>query len=194
MSKEYIKVTYRAIAKMLCSALPLEGQEWGAKVNEYLEVIKAMPTNHKLALKSAYIFSRKVPKEEREDMLQELVIGILESKTEDEKLAYAIARRDWQNWWQKYMTRQHFFGGSLNATVTDEDGNEVQLAELIVGEAEFENRMDGKLDAERIFSKLPKLIKPIINKRLAGYPLTAAERQSLSRFTRKDGAKLLALA
>ena len=140
-----LKVTYRDIAKMLCRAFPLEGQDFASKVEEYLANIKRLPTESKLALKTAYIFSRKVPREEREDMFQELVIGVLEVKTKDEPFAYAVARCDWRNWWQKYMTRQHFYGGSLNKTVVDSDGQEIQLAELIVGEAEFENKMNGDI-------------------------------------------------
>jgi len=32
MNKQYIEVTYRDIAKMLSSALPVEGEEFGLKV------------------------------------------------------------------------------------------------------------------------------------------------------------------
>lgn len=189
--KQITEITYRHIAKMLCSALPVEGQDFGDKVNQYLHTIKAMPKEAKVALRSAYIFSRKVPREEREDMFQELFTAIWEVKTKDEPFAYAIARCDWRNWWQKYMTRQHYLAGSLNQTVTDNDSQEVELAELIVGETEFEFKMDGKLDAERIWDKLPDMIKPIIQRRLLGYPLNATERQRLSRYVNKEGYKLL---
>ena len=50
MQKSYIQVTYRDIAKMLSSALPVEGEEFGDKVEEYLETIKALPREAKLAL------------------------------------------------------------------------------------------------------------------------------------------------
>lgn len=189
-----LKVSYRDIAKMLCGALPVEGQEYGLKVSEYMETIKRLPVESRLALKTAYIFSRKVPKEEREDMFQELVIAVLEVQTKDEPFAYAITRCDWRNWWRKYMTRQHYYGGSLNRTVQDSDGQEVELAELIVGEAEFENRMDGELQAKRIWLQLPDTIKPIINRRIAGYALNATERQRLSRYVKKEGYKLLLAA
>ena len=67
MRKTYLQVTYRDIAKMLASALPIEGAEFSAKVEENLEAIKALTSKAKTALKVAYIFSRKAPREERAD-------------------------------------------------------------------------------------------------------------------------------
>lgn len=180
----HIKVTYREVAKMLASALPIEDEEFGAKVSEYIATIKAMPTHQKLALKCAYVFSRKVPYEERGDFFQELALALLEAKADDERLAYAIARCDWRDWWQKYMTRQHYLGGSLNRTVGDGEGAEVEFGELLVGEVDFERRIIGDLDGQALFEKLPDTIKRIVNKRIIGYALTANERQQLSRFVR----------
>lgn len=188
---QYIQVTYRDIAKMIASALPVDGEDFGDKVTEYLEAIKAMAKTSRQALKCAYVFSRKVPREERDDMFQELALAILQVKPNDERLAYAIARRDWQNWWQKYMTRQHFMAGSLNDTVLDSDGDEVELAELVVGEVEFERKMDGYLDAKRIWDKLADHIKPIVNKRLLGKALTHTERNTLNYWVRKNGHRLI---
>jgi len=181
-------ITYRHIAKMLASALPVEGQEFGLKVELYLDTIKRLPQEAKVALKSAYIFSRKVPREEREDLFQDIALAILKVKTKDERLSYAIARCDWQDFWKKYKIRQHY---SLDSVTEDSEGNPVTLAELIVGETEFERKMDGKLDAERIYNALPDNIKPLIDKRLIGKALTRQERNSLNYYVRKDGYKLL---
>lgn len=189
--KNYINITYRSIAKALCSYSPVDSDEWSTQVNDYLDIIKRLPKPQKLALKSAYIFSRKVPQEERQDMFQELVTAILEVNTGDEKFAYAIARRDWQNWWSKYKTRQHFMAGSLNQTITDSSGDEVEIAELIVGEVEFERKMDGKLDAQRIWDMLPKDIQPLVFKRLLGKALTHQERNKLNYYARTKGTHLL---
>ena len=51
---------------MLASVLPIEGAEFSVKVKENLEAIKALTSEAKTALKVAYVFSRKVPGEERE--------------------------------------------------------------------------------------------------------------------------------
>jgi DNA-directed RNA polymerase specialized sigma24 family protein len=186
--KQYLEVTYRDIAKMMARAMPVEGQEYGLKVNELLETIKRLPQASKVALKVAYVFSRKVPREEREDLFQDIALAVLKAKTPDERLAYSIARCDWRDWWKKYSIRQHY---SLDSVVEDNEGNPVTMAELIVGEAEFERKMDGKLDAERIFNRLPDDIKPIINKRLIGKALNSSERNKLNRYVHKFGAQLL---
>lgn len=186
-----IRVTYRDIAKMLCSAMPIEGLEFRQKVESYLETIKKLPAEAKVALKSAYVFSRKVPKQEREDMFQELTLAVLEARTKDEAFGYAICRCDWRNWWQKYKTRQHYLAGSLNRILLDADNQAVELGELLVGECEFEAKMDGKLDAERIWSKLPLVIKRVVNLRLIGKALNPAERQRLSRYIKREGYALI---
>jgi hypothetical protein len=71
----FIKVTYRDIAKMLASALPVEAEEFRDRVEVNLEAIQSLSTEAKIALKSAYIFSRKVPREEREDLFQDLALA-----------------------------------------------------------------------------------------------------------------------
>lgn len=186
---EQIKdITYRHVAKMIASALPIEGQEFGLKVEHYLETIKRLPQEAKTALKSAYIFSRKVPREEREDLFQDIALAVLKVKTKDERLAYAIARCDWIDFWKAYKIRQHY---SLDSIVEDTEGNPVTLGELLVGETEFERKMDGKLDAERIFDALPSHIQPIINKRLIGKALNQTERKRLNRYVKAEGYKLL---
>ena len=111
---------------MLVKAMPLEGQDYADKINEYLGIIKAMPQTAKVALKSAYIFSRKVPREEREDLFQDLTLAILKARTKDERLAYTIARCDWRNWWAKYSIRQHY---SLDSVVEDDEGNQAKQNE-----------------------------------------------------------------
>lgn len=201
--KATINVDYRKIAKMMASALPVDGEEFGQAVNNYLAAIRRMPTPAKLALKAAYIFSHRVPREEREDMFQDIVLAVLEADTNEAKLAYAVARCDCVNWWAKYKVRQHY---SLDSVINDDSGNPVTMAELLVGEVEFELKLDGKMDAELMFDALPADIKPLIQKRLLGKPLSSerkrgnqktdsalsnAERQRLNRWINKEGYKLL---
>jgi len=186
---EQIKdITYRHVAKMMASALPVEGQEFGLKVEQYLVTIKRLPQEAKTALKSAYIFSRKVPREEREDLFQDIALAVLKIKTKDERLAYAIARCDWKDFWKRYKIRQHY---SLDSVVDDDEGNPVTLGELLVGETEFERKINGKMDAERIFDMLPFHIQPIIDKRLIGKALNSSERNKLNRYVKAEGYKIL---
>ena len=188
MSKQYIEVTYRDIAKMMSSAHPVEGEEFSLKVSETLEAIKSLPQEAKIALKVAYVFSRKVPRQEREDLYQDIALAVFKAKTKDERLAYAIARCDWKNWWRQFKVRQHL---SLDSVTEDNDGNPVTLAELLVGECEFELKMDGKMDAQRIWDRLPYYIKPMVQNRLLGKALINTERAALSYYIRKQGTQLL---
>lgn len=198
-----INVQYHDIAKMFCKALPIAKLANGKRANDtnqdiYSEhvqaitkAIKSLPISARLALKSAYIFSAKVPREDREDMFQELALAVLTVGTDSEKFAYTIARQDWRNWWSKYYTRQNYYGGSLNETVTDSDNNEVELVQLLAGTIEYDRKYDGDIDGQAIYRQLPENIRPIIDKRLIGTALNASERQALSRYVRKHGDSLL---
>ncbi len=228
MSKQYLNVTYRDIAKMLATALPVEGEDFRECVESNLEAVKAMPAEAKTALKVAYVFSRKVPREEREDMFQDLALTLFKAKTREEKLAYAIARCDWLDWWKKQYSKlvltcgysgkpldRHYssctvsgkpsksckdcpYAGkvrelvSIDTVIEDTEGNATTLANMLVGEVEFERKLNGKMDAERMFDKLPADIKPLIERRLMGQPLTkSAERMRIKRWVKAEGYKLL---
>lgn len=199
---DYLKVTYRHIAKMLASALPVQDEEFTLKVEEYLDAIKAMPIEAKNALKVAYVFSRKVPREEREDLFQDIALAVFKAKAKDEKLAYAIARMDWLDFWRRYKIRQH---ASLDSVISDTEGNSTTLGELIVGAVQFEHMVDGKIESERLWTQIPEDIKPLVLKRLEGKPLISerkrgrpatgavlnnTERSRFNRWLKSEGYKL----
>jgi len=185
----YPDITYRHIAKMMCSHLPVEEHDYFEAVESMLHSILELPIEAKYALKCAYIFSRKAPREEREDLFQDLMLKLLESRIGEEKLCYAVARCDWLDWWKRYKIREHF---SLDVSVSeDESGNPVTLGDLLTNEIRFETMIDAKLDAETIWQKLPVEIKPIITKRLQNKALTACERKRLNRFVHGQGTSLI---
>jgi len=200
--KDLTQVEYRDIATLFAKGLPIEGDEYRAKVESYLDTIKALPREAKLALKMAYIFGSKAPREEREDLFQQLTLTLLKANVTDEKLAYSIARCDWLDWYRKYKIRQHT---SLDSVVEDTEGNATTPGELLVGEVEFETKMDGRLDAELMWQKIPPDIKPLILKRLEGKALVTrygrgrpktdsalndCERKRFNRWLHKEGYKL----
>ncbi len=187
-----LRVTSRQIAKMLVRRLPLDDKELAGKVGEYIKQIEAIPKEARLALQSAYIFSSKVPVEEREDMFQELTLKTLEALTHQRKegsvelFAYLVAGNKWRSWIRDTNRHKRIMPiDSLNEVTVDEDRNEVELINTLVGEAEFESKVVAKLDAQRIWDKLPDTIKPIIKKRLQGKVLLDKERSKLKRFRRK---------
>jgi len=166
---------------MLASAIPVEGEEFRAKVEEYLKSIKAMSQSSKLALKSAYIFSRKVPREEREDLFQELALAVLKTQATDERLAYTVARCDWLNWWKAYKIRSHY---SLDSVVEDHEGHQVPFGELLVGEVEFERKLNGDMDGAKLYERLPDWVKRLVDKRLLGGTIRGGDRQLLNKWVK----------
>jgi hypothetical protein len=206
---EISRATYQSIAKAAIGEPSFEDD------NEYIELVRTtakafenLDLNARLAVEASYIFSRKVPMPERQDLFQELITAILASGTENPAFAYTIARRDWQNWYTKYMLHSQFYQGYLSETIVNSDGEETELAELLVGEIEFENKQIDKLDSQRLWRQIPKEIQVLIAKRLQGKPLGAprmrkagqpkssgtlnnTERQRLNRWMRTQGHKLL---
>jgi len=190
-----IRVSHRQLAVMLAKAMPIDSDDFKNKVNEFTQVIQNLPAQAKIALQSAYIFSGKVPREEREDIFQDLALAVLKAKTKDIKLGYAIARCDWRNWWQSYMLRQHFNAHnlSLESELEDVDGNTVYLRELIVGEVEFERKICDSLDCQKVMQSLPSRVKGIIQQRLLGKAVNVKDRMYLSRYLKGNGAKIKAM-
>jgi DNA-directed RNA polymerase specialized sigma24 family protein len=203
------KATYQSIAKAAI------GEQNFDDDNEYIELVKStarafenLNLNARLAVEASYIFSRKVPTPERQDLFQELITAIIASGTENAAFAYTIARRDWQNWYTKYMLHSQFYQGYLSETITNSEGEETELAELLVGEVEFERKQIDKLDSQQLWKQIPKEIQALITKRLMGKPLGAprirkagqpkssgtlnnTERQRLNRWAKGEGSKLL---
>ena len=206
---EISKATYQSIAKAAIGDPSFDDD------NEYIELVKTtakafenLDLNARLAVEASYIFSRKVPTPERQDLFQELITAIIASGTENAAFAYTIARRDWENWYTKYMLHSQFYQGYLSETITNSDGEETELAELLVGEVEFENKQIDKLDTQTLWRQIPKEIQVLITKRLQGKPLGAprrrkagkpkssgtlkdTERKRLNRWVKTQGHKLL---
>ena len=172
------------------------------------QAISKLNANAKLAIQAAYIFSRKVPTNEREDLFQELALAVLTSGTNNPAFAYTIARRDWQNWYKSFKLHSQFYGGYLSETLTNSDGEETELAELLVGEVEFERKQIDKLDSQSLWYRIPAEIQKLVMKRLQGKPLGTnrnrkggrpklnqslndTERKRLNRWVKTEGYKLL---
>jgi len=172
------------------------------------KAIGKLDINAKLAIQTAYIFSRKAPANERQDLFQELLAAVLASGTEKLAFAYTIARRDWQNWYKSFKLHSQFYSGYLSETITNSDGEETELAELLVGEVEFERKQIDKLDAQSLWHQIPTDIQSLVIKRLQGKPLGTTrsrkggrpkqsqtldntERSRLNRWVQREGYKLL---
>jgi len=168
--------------------------------------MESLGRNARLAVEAAYIFSRKAPHSERQDLFSDLTTAILEAGTEDAAFAYTIARRLYQNWWRAYSLHSQYHDGYLSETIMNAEGHETELAELLIGEIEFERKQIDKLDAAQLWHQIPENIQKLVLKRLQGRPLGTArkrgrpasdgtldnsERKRLNRWVKTEGFKLL---
>jgi len=180
MNNQISKANYQQIAKAAISHSFDDDDEYIELVKHTASEYGKLDDNAKLGIEAAYIFSRKVPMSERQDLFQELVLAVLDSGTQTPAFAYTIARRDWQDFWKSYKLHSQFYQGYLSEVITNSDGEETELAELLVGEVEFEAKQVDKLDASRLWQRLPKAIQKLVVKRLQGKPL-GAPRKSKGR-------------
>jgi len=185
-----------------------DDEQFIALQGDISKAIDKLDISAKLAIQAAYIFSRKAPASERQDLFQELLTAVLASGTEKLSFAYAIVRRDWQNWYKSYKLHSQFFSGYLSETILNSDCEETEIAELLVGEVEFERKQIDKLDAQSLWYRIPADIQQLVMKRLQGKPLGTprnrkggrpkqsqtlnnTERSRLNRWVKTEGYKLL---
>lgn len=164
-----------------------EVADYGERVEGMIDAIRRLSPENRAALKAAYIFSRKCLAVEREDLFQELMLKLLECKAPTEALAYTIARCDWRDWWKRYRTRKLWDGQSLNSVVDCDGGDGTEYGELLVGTVEYDRLVDGHIDGQALFDKLPDYIKRIVAKRLTGQGITGGDRIMLDKYVAKSG-------
>ncbi len=182
-NQNFVKVTYRDIARMLASKMVKFDEEIPELTDSVLESIRKLDNESKLALKTAMVWSSKVPIEEREDFFQDLFLTLYRNRVADERLAYSIARCDWKDFWKSYKTHSQFIhGDNLETEVKDNDGNAIQWGELMVGEAEFQVKLDAELDNSTLLAQFPVCFRKIIERRLLGYSITGGEKRMLDKW------------
>ena len=208
MNQIATKANYQQIAKAAISHSFNDDDDYIELVKRTASAYSQLDVTGRLAVEAAYIFSRKVPSHERQDLFQELVLAVLDSGTENPAFAYTIARRDWVDWWRSFKLHSQYYEGSLNEVITNAEGEETELAELLVGEVEFEARQIDKLDTRKLWQQIPKDIQKLVLKRLEGKPLGSprkrgkgrpkstgslgnTERQRLNRWVKTEGFELL---
>lgn len=172
------------IARMMAYAITLnsEREEFQTLIDEITHELRKLNKTGKIALRSAWIFSRKVPQMEREDLFQDLFCELWAKRVESEKLAYTIARCDWQDWYKRYKIRHHY---SLDMAVNEDNDDSVPYGELLIGAIDFEQNMCLSLDCQRLLSIMPADIKAMVMKRFAGRGLDKTERNKLNYWARK---------
>ena len=131
----------------------------------------------------------RYPNQEKEDGLQSMALALLEHLPGTPGLAFAVCRGRNLDWWKAYSYRNHF---SLDWAPDYDDTTGITLAETMAGVVEWEHKIDGLIDGERLWDKLPTRIKEIVRQRLLGKRLSGADRVYLHRFAKENGQLLLA--
>lgn len=184
-----MKVTYRQIAKILVRGLPLDSQELPQAIEQYTKAIEAMPEKARFALQSAYIFSSKVPPDQREDMFQDIVYAVLRKSKDGEGVAYMTGRGKWLDGLGGEHKKKHHPASSLNEVITTDDKGEIELGETIVGMDNLEDKIINRVEAQRIYRELPRHIKLLVKRMFRGEVLLPKERSMVFRYRRKLNSK-----
>ena len=138
------------------------------------------PTTVKRFL-SAWVL-RKIPKEEREDVLQGLACRVLGVRPHTPGLLYRVVKFYIADWWKARRYRQH---ASLDTPLEDDDGGLTPLVETIPdGSRPVEESACAVIWAREVLSLVPSQVVQIGKKRADGTTLNDAERQRLSRWKR----------
>ena len=124
----------------------------------------------------------KVPHQEREDMIQDLAEGLLNAKPDSIGLAFTICKRRVAKWWEAYKLHSQYDVVYGSETISDGDGGETEIIDALVGELGYQAEVELNLMLE----ELPKRIRPVVQKRLAGYRMSSCEQSQLFRFARAN--------
>lgn len=206
LESKYIRVTIRDIAKMFTYSLgvKLNSQEFLENVESNMRTIENLPIESRQALKLAYLFSSRVPSEDKQDFFQELALTLFRKRVKDEKLAYVIARCDWVEFWKTYKHKSEneisldklmSFDDPENENGSENRENGKHLAELFISGIEYENTQSPKakriIEAIKSHGKNGQRILEIASKRLSGQSLTNAERKCLCVFAQRNAVYYL---
>jgi DNA-directed RNA polymerase specialized sigma24 family protein len=202
-NRSYVNVTSRDIALMFAKHSGFtDWHDIERLTDDYLKSIKKMPKNQILALKMAYVFSSRLPIEDRQDMFQELFIALFQARVKDEKLAYTITRCNWVDFYRGYERKQNMYGGSLDTLdlndieLIENQNNDIAyhsdmpdrssmnardkrtIREYLTGALEYE-QIDSDIDTHKFLKSMPKDIRSIVVKRMSGDKLENKEYKRL---------------
>lgn len=206
-----MRVSYRTIARLLASKLPVYGQEYSDMIEEYTKSIEAMPPEHQQALRASYIFSCMAPLEKREDIFQNIVSEILTTLAKREArglepvknlepFCYRVAQNWWRERWAIKKKREKKLNGpfiSLNSKLKKCESGQVERLDTITDKLDHAGKLNSELDVQRVLDTLPDGIKATVIKRLEDYhknkrdyTISSADALRLWRYATKNEAKI----
>lgn len=197
---DFMRVSHRKIANVLLEGMPIHDKEYTQKVNEYIETLKHMPIEQFHVLQAAFIFSRKIAQEERQDLFQHLVAHILEIMSKWDKpitstsgFCYKVARHEWMHFLRDKHRHIRMLNGSvlsLNVIVEDSEEGEIELQNCIGDGVNFESELNSKLDTQALIDTFPDRVKAIVHQRLNGQKISHLDYKVLNRYIKRNGDKI----
>lgn len=192
-----MNVSYRSIAKVLAQGMPVDGQEYSTIIEDYIRSIEAMPLEQQATLSAAYIFSRKAPFEERQDLFQHLVahvLGLLSKWPDPIKdmagFCYVVSRHEWMRVTRERKRHSRMLNGgfiSLEEPIRDSLDGGIELKDTIASDLDLESELNSELDCQAVMNTLPDRVKAIVNKRLlGGQKLSNREYERLARYREEN--------
>ena len=127
-----------------------------------------------------------IPYQDREDVVQNLLLKLLESKPRNDCLAFVTCRNYAMDWWIQRKTRSNTVSVDADTTTGDDDGDDEKT---LIGSIAFEHDFDSRIDANTLFKKLSPRVKRIVAKRLVGIPITNADGVALRTYIATPKAK-----
>jgi len=147
----------------------------------------AQALSHRLHLqakqlaKSLMYWVRRAPLGEREDLLQELTIKLLQDNPQSMALAFTALKRDTIDYMRHYYSQER-----SNLSISQPLGDEADLTigDIIPDTIDSISIADLKMDTIRLLSQMDEATKRAAKLQLSGVRLTRAERACLQTFER----------
>lgn len=192
-----MEFSYRQIAKALAHGMPVDGQEYTEVIEGYIKSIAAMPLEQRVLIQAAYIFSRKAPREEWQDLFQHFVahgLEILSQWPETIKdiagFSYVVTRNEWKRLTRERKRHIRMLNGSflsLNVTLDNTEDEGIELLDTIADDLDIESELNSELDSQAVMDTLPDKVKAIVDKRLNHQQLSSHEYERLARYREENG-------
>ena len=126
---------------------------------------------------SAWVL-KKIPTQDRSDVLQDLAYRALQELPNTPGLFYSLVRFRILDWWKARQYREH-------ESLDDDEGETTPLKDILTDKSIlFDEAICDSICAEGELVQVPDQVIRIAEKRVMGWPLTSAERQQLSRWRR----------
>lgn len=148
-------------------------------------------------IKIADKFQYKARREDREDLRQTIILELAKVELKyngsgrtlsDGGMIRVASYRVMEYWRQVYKHKRVV---SLNSVVEDEDGDTIELIETIADDKALD--LPEWLDCRLWLHRCPRKLVKIAYKKVAGYPLTDAERTYLYRQRKKAQKELVSV-